>query len=84
VYTSSFDGWGTREPGKKRKADRVSNPNPLTSIERRNIEVLVRRRDHLRRRIKSSPVDLSYDRTEACALEWAVKYIAGKEATHGR
>ena len=47
-----------------------------TGEERRRIEVLRKRRDWLKARVESSPVDLSFDKAEYSALSWALGVIA--------
>lgn len=48
----------------------------LTHGERRRIQTLEKRRDHLAERIAQNPDrNLSYDRAELGALNWALQYI---------
>jgi hypothetical protein len=44
----------------------------LTNKDRERIGRLQKRAQHLRERITDSPDDLSYDRAELSAVEWAI------------
>jgi hypothetical protein len=47
----------------------------MTQQEERYIAILEKRADHLEKRINSSDRDLSYDKAELAALDWAVDFI---------
>jgi hypothetical protein len=49
--------------------------NHLTKDERRHIATLTRRSDHLARRIVMSDKDLTFDRAERAALDWAISQL---------
>ena len=42
------------------------------------LKTLLRRADHLEKRIAESPLDLSYDNAELAALRWAVEELERK------
>jgi hypothetical protein len=51
----------------------------LTSIERDKILILRRRMLHLKTRVETSPIDLSYDKQELSALVWVLGVIANSK-----
>lgn len=50
-------------------------PTTLTAKERDKIDRLRRRAEWLRHRTATSRIDLSYDKAELAALEWAISFI---------
>lgn len=49
----------------------------MTRHEQEKLGRLQRRADHLARRIAASDKDLSYDKAELSALQWAITFITG-------
>jgi len=45
-------------------------------LEHKYLEVLRKRRDHLTKRISESKQDLSYDKVEKAALDWAISRLS--------
>lgn len=48
----------------------------LTYRERRHVKMLMRRRDHLKARVASSSKDLTWDKQEIAALDWAIRNLS--------
>ena len=49
----------------------------MTRHEQEKLGRLQRRADHLAKRIAASDKDLSYDKAELSALQWAITFITG-------
>ena len=45
---------------------------------RDRLKTLSRRADHLAKRIAESPLDLTYDKAELAALQWAIEQLEGE------
>lgn len=51
----------------------------LTPKEEKYIAILEKRGNHLEDRINNSPRDLSYDKAELAALDWAIDKLTGAD-----
>lgn len=49
----------------------------MTRHEQEQLGRLQRRADHIKKRIAASDKDLSYDKAELSALQWAITFITG-------
>ena len=62
---------------------RISQDDPIyghyPQAERQRIAALSRRAEHLRKRVKESGRDLSFDMGELSALQWVLMLLANKE-----
>ena len=48
----------------------------MTKSERRHVETLIKRLEHLQDRVHNSTRDLSYDKREIGALRWCLSVLA--------